>query len=98
MTNQPKWQRGIIKPVHDDYPETAGRRVWVRVGPPCFRPGTIAMESRKPVLGEPCFDTNLEGLRGGCVGIAPEAIELLPEFADEVAIVAWEDFLQGLDA
>ena len=81
------WQRARILGTRKS-PEVVGRLVWVQMGPPSIGRDT---EARAMRIG---YRTNLID---GFFFCAFEAhnIELLPEFADNIPVEDWNDFLRG---
>lgn len=74
-----------------------GRTMWVQAGRPIVIP-TIGIITGKPLEPEPVFQTNHIGPRTGRpTVISADYLELLPEFAKDVPLVSWEDFLNGAD-
>jgi hypothetical protein len=93
---KPKWQRARIL-VLEAFPECVGRELWVRSGPP-HEVNTFQISTNQVILGVKRFSTNL--LHSGENGIDilplqadPEKIELLPDFAEDVPLIPWEQFL-----
>jgi hypothetical protein len=87
------WQKALVIK-SDTY---CGKQLWVKSQPPHFasnpfnvitgvrkKPGPRMFVSIKPRSNE-----NIP------VVISPERIELLPEFAEDVPLISWDDFLKG---
>jgi hypothetical protein len=76
-----------------EYPETMGRELWIRVGPPRKIPG-FRFDTGLPCVA--CsYETNHIAPNGGVTLVNKNVIELLPEFAETVELISWSDFLKG---
>ena len=90
------WQKArIIENPLCNNQGTTGKEVWVK-GPPLAPDG----EYHDSVSGHmswridtPHFETNLE-IPEDKLWIDSRAVELLPEFANDVPMVQWEDFIK----
>ena len=95
--NRPKWQRARVV-LDDEFPEFVGREFWVRIGKPVM---TTAETPQGFITTFPCVTGNLLGFRGVPVATPIQCIELLgrgPEdFADDVPLVKWGDWLAQKD-
>ena len=91
------WQKArILK--QDHHPEVTGFTVWVKAHAPEMV-ATRCSESRLSLGVNLRACTNIRRDNGvgriGNVRIAPELIELLPEFAEDVPLISWDEFLRG---
>lgn len=83
------WQRAkLLRPA-----QHAGRIVWLLAAAPEIKK-VVGVFSRKPDVG-PRYRMNIvvNNPRGAL--IRPEWVELLPEFAEDVPLISWDDFLAG---
>jgi hypothetical protein len=86
------WQKARIidSTIHR---ELIGREFWIEARPPVEKP-TRDIETGTRLKAEPLFNANIRDGRGS-VCVAPRGLELLPEFAEDVEMISWEDFLKG---
>ena len=90
------WQKARIlsAPI---YPEVEGFTLWVKAEPPRIV-NTINTRSQSVARGVPRLSTHIlqDNTRGEILPmqIDPAKAELLPDFAEDVELIRWEDFLE----
>lgn len=87
------WQKARI--VHTyTHPEWIGRSMWIESA----QPATLWTKDLETGIRIPptrrLFLTNIAG-PNGLSWIASRGLELLSEFAEDVPLVSWQDFLEG---
>jgi hypothetical protein len=97
----PKWQRARILPGRGGKFKLDGRLVWVEARPPEFVTGDCIDERGEGQISRQAFDTfwsNLISRDGTVTGIPAFAVELLPDFSDDVPLVLFTEFLAGKES
>ena len=89
----PKWQRARISADVPDWKETVGSTLWTKVGPPTTIPEWNSNMFNETIAPLVSFETNLFDETGEPLRVTTEFVELLPDFADDVPLIPWEQFL-----
>ena len=86
------WQKArILK--NSNYPDVVGRTIWVKVGRP-ITTAAVNFATGEITESQPYAEIAIKPLRGPWAGLPADHLELLPEFADDVPLIPWEQFLE----
>jgi len=91
---KPKWQKARIVKSDYDNPPLVGHELWVIAETPRER-FTVDRDG-KPFVADLVYEVNIEypGKPAQTSVVHPDYVELLPEFADDVPLVRWEDWIK----
>ena len=70
-----------------------GTILWIKSRPP-IATHRVVMFTNAAVC-EPCFDTNVLGQFSFPLAVAQAGVELLAEFAEDVPLVPWDEFIKA---
>ena len=94
--DQPKWQKARFVsgdfPEHRRQSELIGKTFWVAVPP---RWSYLRNEVTLQMQNYRVYDCNIRSHLYNRDVVPVELVELLPEFADDIPIISWEEFLAG---
>jgi hypothetical protein len=87
------WQKAKIVKTDEEHPELLGLTHWVKREPP-RHVRCVTIDTKIPIPYEMTLETNLytPTLTIRCV---TEAVELLPEFAENVPLISWDEWRKG---
>ena len=86
------WQKARIIRC-PNWPHLVGRELWVESKPPETNGLAHKNPNGETVWDErPYFNANVESEKVGMLAVRADTVELLPQFADSVETLKWEDF------
>lgn len=93
--DKPQWQKARIINDPAVHPrDIVGKGIWVRAEPPSQHYGG-PMADGKWHKGGMAYQIAIKNRWGDWMYIDHDIIELLPEFADDITPLTWEEFLAG---